>query len=114
LTHRVKNTLAIVQAMANQSLHRAKSPVEFVSGFSGRVQALARAHDLLTQTKLQGAPVLDIVRDQVLFGADDTRVACSGSIILLQLRNCGQKQSKWPRPKMFSPFCCAPWRLDLR
>jgi PAS domain S-box-containing protein len=86
LTHRVKNTLAIVQAMANQSLHRAKSPAEFVSSFSGRVQALARAHDLLTQTRLEGAPVLDIVRDQVLFGADDARVACSGPRVMLEVQ----------------------------
>jgi two-component sensor histidine kinase len=70
------NTLATIQAMANQSLHRAKSPVEFVSSFSGRVQALAlaRAHDLLSQTKLQGAKLLDIVRDQVLLGADVSRI----------------------------------------
>src|SRR6202011_6322564 len=51
LNHRVKNTLATIQAIANQSMRRAKSPAELVKGFSGRVQALARPHDLLTQTR---------------------------------------------------------------
>jgi PAS domain S-box-containing protein len=84
LTHRVKNTLATVQAMANQSLRRAKSPADFVSSFGGRVQALARAHDLITQTKLRGAEVLDIVRDQVMLGAtDDMRVFCTGPAVML-------------------------------
>ena len=84
LNHRVKNTLATIQAIANQSLHRAKNPADFVSGFTGRVQALARAHDLLIQTKLQGAEVLELVREQVLFGAaDDNRVSCSGPALFL-------------------------------
>jgi PAS domain S-box-containing protein len=84
LNHRVKNTLAIVQAIATQSLRRAKSPVDFVSSFTGRVQALARAHDLLTQNKLQGADVVGLVREQVLFGAtDDHRVSYSGPALML-------------------------------
>jgi two-component sensor histidine kinase len=85
LNHRVKNTLAIVQAIATQSLRRAKSPVDFVSSFTGRVQALARAHDLLTQNKLQGADVMALVREQVLFGAtDDHRISCSGPVLMLE------------------------------
>src|SRR5205807_1801781 len=79
LNHRVKNTLATVQAIANQSSRHSRSPAEFVRSFSGRVQALARAHDLLTQAKLQGAEVAELVREQVLLGgADDPRIASSG------------------------------------
>jgi PAS domain S-box-containing protein len=84
LNHRVKNTLATIQAIANQSMHRAKSPADFVAGFGGRIQALARAHELLTQTKLQGAEIMDLVRDQVLLGGgDDKRVTCAGPAIML-------------------------------
>jgi PAS domain S-box-containing protein len=84
LNHRVKNTLATIQAIANQSMRRAKSPADFVSGFSGRIQALARAHDLLTQTRLQGAEIMDLMRDQVLLGrADDRRVTCAGPTLML-------------------------------
>jgi PAS domain S-box-containing protein len=84
LNHRVKNTLAIIQAIANQSLRHAKSPGDFVSGFSGRVHALARAHDLLTQTNLQGADLMDLVQEQVLLGGgNDSRIACSGPALAL-------------------------------
>src|SRR3984893_10919755 len=84
LNHRVKNTLATIQAIANQSMRRARSPAEFVKGFSGRVQALARTHDLLTQTRLQGAENMDLVRDQVLLGGgDDRRGEIAGPTFML-------------------------------
>ena len=84
LNHRVKNTLAIVQAIANQTLRHAKNPANFVSGFSGRVQALARAQDLLMRTKMQCADVLDLVHDQVLLGAEnDNRISFSGPTLII-------------------------------
>lgn len=87
LNHRVKNTLATIQAIASQSLRRASSPSEFVTSFNGRVQALARAHDLLVQTRMQGADVLEIVREQVLLGTPETnRISCDGPILMLDSR----------------------------
>jgi len=84
LNHRVKNTLATVQAIAGQSLLRSSSPNHFVTAFSGRIQALARAHTLLTQETLRGADIGAIVRDQVLLGAaGDDRISCSGPSIML-------------------------------
>ncbi|AEM42568.1 hypothetical protein KvSKV_14860 (plasmid) [Ketogulonicigenium vulgare] len=47
LNHRVKNTLAVVQSVATQSLHRVDRPA--LDGFLGRLQALASAHDQLVQ-----------------------------------------------------------------
>jgi PAS domain S-box-containing protein len=84
LAHRVKNTLATVQAIANQSLVRAKSPTDFVSSFTGRLQALAKAHTLLTRTSMQGADVMELVNEQVLIGApNDNRISCSGPLLTL-------------------------------
>jgi PAS domain S-box-containing protein len=84
LNHRVKNTLATVQAIAGQSLLRSTSPSHFVSAFSGRIQALAQAHTLLTRDMLRGAEIGAIVRDQVLLGAaGDDRISCSGPSIML-------------------------------
>src|SRR5262252_4632956 len=84
LSHRVKNTLATVQAIANQSLVRAKSPSDFVSSFTGRIQALAKAHTLLTRSKMQGADVMELVSEQVLIGApNDDRISCSGPLLVL-------------------------------
>lgn len=50
LNHRVKNTLAILQAMAVQSLRRSKTTAEFTAAFSGRLQAISAAHGLLSDS----------------------------------------------------------------
>jgi PAS domain S-box-containing protein len=85
LHHRVKNTLAMVQAMATQTLGQTRNPADFVSSFSGRVQALAWAHALLTQSTWRGADVLELVRDQLLLGSsEDERIACSGPSLMLE------------------------------
>jgi PAS domain S-box-containing protein len=85
LNHRVKNTLATVQAVASQSLLRAKSRRHFAVSFGGRIDALARAHTLLTQRKWQGAEVGDILRDQITLGPDDdNRIRCTGPSLTLE------------------------------
>lgn len=85
LNHRVKNTLATVQAIANQTLRRAKDPADFAASLNGRVQALARAHTLLTETSWQGAELTGIVRDQLLLtsGADE-RISYGGASLVLE------------------------------
>ncbi|MBV9589375.1 MAG: PAS domain S-box protein [Hyphomicrobiales bacterium] len=84
LNHRVKNTLATVQAIASQSLLHSKSPQKFVSSFNGRIHALARAHNLLTQSSWQGAEISGLIRDQVTLGAnEDPRVTYSGPSFIL-------------------------------
>lgn len=63
---------------------RAKSPKKFVSGFSGRLHALARAHTLLTESSWQGADVSGLIRDQVTLGANgDPRISYSGPAMIL-------------------------------
>ena len=53
LDHRVKNTLATVQAIAEQMLDIASSPQEFAEGFRGRVRAMASIHaDHLLKTQV--------------------------------------------------------------
>lgn len=83
LNHRVKNTLAMTQAIASQSLRHARSAGDFVESFTGRVQALAKAHSLLTERKLQGAELTDLVREQVLLGIPDERISYSGPTLML-------------------------------
>jgi two-component sensor histidine kinase len=63
LNHRVKNTLAILQAIAMQTFRTAsKSERE---KFEGRLRALAEAHNLLSNEKWQGSGLQDVV-DRVL------------------------------------------------
>ncbi|HYF54359.1 MAG TPA: PAS domain S-box protein [Salinarimonas sp.] len=61
LNHRVKNTLATVQAIAGQSLRAAASPEAARETFTARLVALAAAHDVLTRESWEGADLLDVV-----------------------------------------------------
>lgn len=60
LNHRVKNTLATVQALALQSLHDG-SGGDGVGAFIERLKALATGHDVLAQEHWEGAPLQDVV-----------------------------------------------------
>ena len=51
IKHRVKNTLATIQALASQTLKQA--PAEERAAFIGRLHALSTAHDLLTYSDWQ-------------------------------------------------------------
>lgn len=48
LNHRVKNTLAMLQSMARQTLRQTRDPREFMRAFAGRLQAISEAHGLLS------------------------------------------------------------------
>lgn len=63
IKHRIKNTLATVQAIARQTLPNA-SPEE-LDVFAGRLQALAGAHDLLTGDNWNRSPLNDVVQRAV-------------------------------------------------
>ncbi|CAO3435702.1 sensor histidine kinase [Azospirillum endophyticum] len=60
LNHRVKNTLAMVQSIAKQTLRTAPSVEVFPDAFQSRLRALAQAHDLLTRRHWQGASLSEI------------------------------------------------------
>jgi PAS domain S-box-containing protein len=61
LSHRVKNTLATVQSIATQTRRTAPSPATFDQAFLARIQALARAHELLAQSSWDGASLAEII-----------------------------------------------------
>lgn len=65
LTHRSKNLLAVIQAMARQTARHAGSIDNFVEIFSARLQALSKSHDLLVQESWYGASLNDMVRSQL-------------------------------------------------
>ncbi len=61
LNHRVKNTLLIVQAIADQTLRMADSPKAFTEAFGARLLALSLTHNLLSETSWKGASLHDVV-----------------------------------------------------
>ncbi|MBS9476719.1 sensor histidine kinase [Ancylobacter radicis] len=86
LTHRSKNLLAVIQAMARQTARHAGSIDDFVEIFSARLQALARSHDLLVQEGWHGASLTDMVRSQLGHHIDreNSQVSAEGPDIFLK------------------------------
>ncbi|MDO9563490.1 MAG: HWE histidine kinase domain-containing protein [Bradyrhizobium sp.] len=60
LQHRIKNTLAMVGAIANQTM-QGDSVANAREAFAARLMTLSRAHDLLTQGSWASAPIRDVV-----------------------------------------------------
>ncbi len=67
LTHRSKNLLAVIQAMARQTAKHTGNIQTFLERFSARVQALARSHDILVQESWHGASLKELIRSQLAY-----------------------------------------------
>jgi PAS domain S-box-containing protein len=65
LTHRSKNLLAVIQAMARQTARHTGSVETFLTQFGARLQALAASHDLLIRESWYGASLGELVRSQL-------------------------------------------------
>jgi PAS domain S-box-containing protein len=65
VSHRSKNLLAVVQAIAGQTARHSPSLEEFQDRFSQRIAAMARSQDLLVGSNWTGATVADLVRMQL-------------------------------------------------
>ncbi|MCU0955628.1 MAG: PAS domain S-box protein [Hyphomicrobium sp.] len=82
LNHRVKNTLAVVQSIAAQTARSRPSPEKFVSSFSGRLQSLAMAHNVLSEVAWAGAPIVELIRSQIaMMGSEAGRIELEGPSI---------------------------------
>ncbi|HEV7254429.1 MAG TPA: HWE histidine kinase domain-containing protein [Mesorhizobium sp.] len=61
LNHRVKNTLAVVQSVAAQTLRSAPDLEAAGRALDGRLVSLGKAHDILTQESWSGAELTDLL-----------------------------------------------------
>jgi two-component sensor histidine kinase/PAS domain-containing protein len=77
LSHRLKNTLSIVQAIAAQTL-RNVTEKDAVAAFNGRLHALSSAHDVLLQQSWSTARLRDVIRKVMHLHADPEKVLISG------------------------------------
>nr|WP_234890783.1 CheR family methyltransferase [Agrobacterium vitis] len=64
LNHRVKNMLAVVISVANQTLEKATTPTEFTNALTGRLHAMARAYGLLSRANWKDASVRNLVQQE--------------------------------------------------
>jgi PAS domain S-box-containing protein len=86
LTHRSKNLLAVIQAMARQTARHAGSIEVFLGQFSARLQALAASHDLLVRQSWYGASLSELVRSQLATYMDraEGQIALQGPDVALK------------------------------
>lgn len=70
LAHRVKNSFALVQAIARQTFRRFQP--ELYSSFEGRLSVLARSHDLLLTQDTKAAPIREIILGATVGHATNT------------------------------------------
>jgi len=86
LTHRSKNLLAVIQAMARQTARHADSMTQFLTQFEARLRSLAVAHDVLVEEGWHGASLRGLVELQLqpLFETHEAQISIAGPTVLLK------------------------------
>jgi two-component sensor histidine kinase len=84
LEHRIKNTLAMVGAIANQTM-RGENVGAAREAFAARLMILSRAHDILTQTSWTSASIKEVVEGALApHRTAQARIHASGPNLELQ------------------------------
>ena len=65
LNHRVKNTLAMIQSVARQTIRQNPDPKDFIEAFSGRLRTISDAHVLLADRDWSGVQLYEVIASQL-------------------------------------------------
>jgi len=65
LNHRVKNTLAMIQSVARQTIKKNPDPKQFIEAFSGRLRTISDAHVLLADRDWSGVQLYEVLGSQL-------------------------------------------------
>ena len=65
LNHRVKNTLAMIQSVARQTIRQNPDPQAFIDAFSGRLRTISDAHVLLADRDWTGVQLYEVIASQL-------------------------------------------------
>jgi two-component sensor histidine kinase/PAS domain-containing protein len=84
LDHRVRNTLALVMVLSQQTFRGKGVPAELLRSFHARLKALGSAHAVLTRTAWARPALADLVSEALEFsGPARARIFHSGPAVLL-------------------------------
>jgi two-component sensor histidine kinase len=88
LEHRVRNTLAIVQAIVDQTFRSTEGDaIREVLG--GRIAALAAAHGIISNSRWRDAPIREVVTSALApHQTPDKRIRFSGPALSIDARQC--------------------------
>ena len=86
LTHRCKNMLAVIHAIARQTASRTRSVEDFLDRFSARLVAIGSSHDLLIADNWHGASLRMLVEQQLGEHSDrfGEQIAIEGEDVMLK------------------------------
>ncbi len=124
LSHRMKNTLALVQAVAAQTLRNAVSLDSAADSLSARLQALARAHDVLLQGSFASASLAALIENTValhgdgepgrfqLSGPDVTLSPHQGMTLALMLHELGTNATKYGALSIPDGHVAVSWAVE--
>ena len=84
VNHRSKNLLSVILAVGRHTV-RTTDPVDFMSKFSERINALSASHDLLVKDEWRGVSLKSLVESQLDHFSDliGTRIQISGLPLIL-------------------------------
>jgi two-component sensor histidine kinase len=85
LSHRVKNSFAVLQSILNATLRTTTDPKAFAENFKGRLHSMAAAQDILTNSDWHSAELESLARGQLAAysSPDGARIHFSGPKVLL-------------------------------
>jgi PAS domain S-box-containing protein len=83
LDHRVKNVLARVAAVVRHTRQGSGTMDEFVKALDGRIQSIAAAHGLLSQSRWSGVSLTDLIGHQLAPYTTDANTTISGPDVTL-------------------------------
>ncbi|MFW8595510.1 ATP-binding protein [Cribrihabitans neustonicus] len=126
LNHRVKNTLAIVQSMAAQTLRGSGLDSASRSAFEMRLMSLAASHDLLTRQQWDAAALRDVVEGALQpfaappgapprFGIEGPDVRLEPNLVLslgLGLHELATNASKYGALSVPGGFVAIRWGIE--
>jgi two-component sensor histidine kinase len=78
LDHWVKNVMARVAAVVRHTPQRCETTDEFVEAIEGRIQSIAAARTLLSQSRWSGVGLTDLIRQQLAPSTTDANTTISG------------------------------------
>jgi two-component sensor histidine kinase len=85
LTHRSKNLLTVILAIARQTAARTNSAEDFLQSFSARISAMGVSHDLLVAGNWRGSSLRSLIEEQLapLIAEFGKRIAIRGDDLML-------------------------------
>lgn len=122
LDHRVKNTMASVQGLARQTLCSSDDKESFVESFTARLQALSRAHGLLTRRMWKNADLHGLATEALaplpakaqvsILGPEMVMSPESSVAMLLALHELGVNATKYGALSRASGHVDLTWSVD--